>query len=103
MKQLTKAPVERTMEAELTEHPGYGKHNQAEKLTENRRNGTFPKTLRTDHGPMQIEVPREREGNFEPQIVPRHQREFRGFDGKILSVYAQGLTARQIQSHLKDI
>ena len=103
MKRLTKALVERTMEAELTGHLGYEKHDQKEKPVGNRRNGKSGKVLRTDHGPMSIEVPRDREGTFEPQIVPKHQREFRGFDDKILSMYALGLTTRQIQDHLKDI
>jgi transposase-like protein len=103
MKQLTKALVERTMEAELTEQLGYEKHDQAAKPTTNRRNGKTVKELRTDHGPMEIAVPRDREGVFEPQIVPKHQKEFRGFDNKILSMYALGLTTRQIQDHLKDI
>ncbi|GMO53179.1 MAG: IS256-like element ISSod18 family transposase [Treponemataceae bacterium] len=103
MKQLTKALAGRTMEAELTEHLGYEKHDQNKKTTANRRNGKSVKELRTDGGPMEIEIPRDREGTFEPQIVPKHQREFRGFDDKILSMYAPGLTARQIQEHLKDI
>jgi len=103
MKQLTKALVERTMQAELTEHLGYEKNDQGKKQIENRRNGKTTKELRTDQGPMTIEVPRDREGSFEPQIVPKHQREFRGFDDKILSMYALGLTTRQIQDHLKDI
>ena len=103
MKQLTKALVERTMEVELTEQLGYVKHDQKEKPTANRRNGKSSKKLRTDQGPMQIEVPRDRDGEFEPKIIPKHQREFRGFDDKILSMYALGLTTRQIQDHLKDI
>ena len=103
MKQLTKALVERTMEAELTEQLGYEKNDQAEKSTNNRRNGKSSKKLRTDDGPMKIEVPRDRAGEFEPKIVPKHQREFRGFDDKILSMYALGLTTRQIQDHLKEI
>jgi transposase-like protein len=103
MKQLTKALVERTMQAELSEHLGYEKHDQNKKFNENRRNGKTTKDLRTDQGPMTVEVPRDREGSFEPQIVPKHQREFRGFDEKILSMYALGLTTRQIQDHLKDI
>jgi transposase-like protein len=75
MKQLTKALVERTMEASnlwfaLTGHFGYEKHDQGEKQIANRRNGKTTKELRTDHGPMPIEVPRDREGTFEPQIVP---------------------------------
>jgi transposase-like protein len=103
MKQLTKALVERTMEAELTGHLGYEKHDRGKKTNENRRNGKTTKELRTDDGPMTIEVPRDREGRFEPQIVPKHQREFRGFDDKIPSMYALGLTTRQIQDHLKEI
>jgi transposase-like protein len=91
------------MEAELTCHLGYEKHGQGEKTIANRRNGKTVKELRTNDGPMSIEVPRDRESSFEPQIVPKHQREFRGFDDKILSMYALGLTARQIQDHLKEI
>jgi transposase-like protein len=108
MKQLTKALVERTMEASnllfaLTEHLGYEKRDQGEKHISNRRNGKSTKELRTDSGPMTVEIPRDREGTFEPRMVPKHQREFRGFDDKILSMYALGLTTRQIQDHLKDI
>jgi transposase-like protein len=73
MKQLTKALVERTMEAELTDPLGYEKHDQGEKTIGNRRNGKSTKGLRTDGGPMSIEGPRGREGSFEPQIVPKHQ------------------------------
>jgi transposase-like protein len=91
------------MEAELTEQLGYEKSEPVEKPTSNRRNGKSTKQLRTDEGPMEIGVPRDREGNFEPAIVPKHQREWRGFDDKILSMYGLGLTTRQIQGHLKDI
>jgi transposase-like protein len=90
MKQLTKALVERTMEAELTGHLGYEKRDPGEKRIANRRNGKSNKELRTDSGPMNIEVPRDREGTFEPQIVPKHQREFKGFDDKILSIMPWG-------------
>jgi transposase-like protein len=103
MKRLTKALAERTMKAELTEHFGYEKHDQGEKPMTNRRNGKTAETPRTDSGPMTIEVPRDREGSLEPGIIPKHQREFRGFDDKILSMYAPGLTTRQIPDHLKDI
>jgi transposase-like protein len=83
MKQLAKALVERTMEAELTCHPGYEKHDQGEKTGANRRNGKTAKEPGTDDGPMAIEVPRDREGSFEPQIVPKHQgkRSFHGVPG----------------------
>ncbi|MDR2143960.1 MAG: transposase, partial [Treponema sp.] len=89
--------MERTMEAELTGHLGYEKHEQGEKPIANRRNGKTSKALRTGSGPMSIEVPRDRQGSFEPVIVPKRQREFKGFDEKILSMYAPGLTTRQIQ------
>jgi len=103
LKELTKALVERAMEAEMTEQIGFEKSNQAEKTTKNRRNGSTPKTLRSEQGPLQIDVPRDREGSFEPAIVPKHQREFKGFDDKILSMYSRGMTTREITEHLKEI
>jgi hypothetical protein len=83
MKQLTKALVERTMETELTVQLGYEKHDQGEKQSANRRNGKTAKELRTDDGPMTIEVPRDREGTFEPHIVPKYQgkQSFHGVPG----------------------
>jgi transposase-like protein len=103
MKQLSKALIERMMEAELTEQLGYEKSEFGEKQTGNRRNGKTSKTLRTDQGPMEIEVPRDREGEFEPKIIPKHQREWRGFDDKILSMYGLGLSTTAIQENLKEI
>jgi transposase-like protein len=103
VKQLSKALIERAMEAELTEQIGYGRSESGEKATSNRRNGKSPKTLRTDQGPMEIAVPRDRDGEFEPQIVPKHRREWRGFDDKILSMYGLGLSTEAIRENLKDI
>ena len=103
VKQLSKALIERAMQAELTEQIGYVKSESGEKPTENRRNGKSSKTLRTDQGPMEIEVPRDRDGEFEPQIVAKHQREWRGFDDKILSMYGLGLSTQAIQENLKEI
>jgi len=103
VKQLSKALIERAMQAELTEQIGYEKSEPGEKPTENRRNGKSSKTLRTDQGPMEIEVPRDRDGEYEPQIVAKHQREWRGFDDKILSMYGLGLSTKAIQENLKDI
>jgi len=103
LKQLTKALVERAMQAEITDHLGYEKGDQGPKTTGNRRNGATKKKLRSDQGPMEIEVPRDRNGEFEPVIVPKHQREFKGFDDKILSMYSRGMTTREIAGHLKEI
>jgi transposase-like protein len=103
IKQLSKALIERVMQAELTEQIGYEKNEGGEKETSNRRNGKSRKTLRTDQGPMEIEVPRDRDGEFGPQIIPKHQREWRGFDDKIISMYGLGLSTKAIQENLKDI
>jgi len=103
IKQLSKGLIERAMQTELTEQIGYSKSEAGEKPTDNRRNGKSAKTLRTDQGPMEIEVPRDRDGEFEPQIVAKHQREWRGFDDKILSMYGLGLSTQAIQENLKEI
>src|SRR5215469_2564191 len=103
IKQMSKALIERARQAELTEQIGYEKSESGEKATENRRNGKSIKTLRTDQGPMEIEIPRDRSGEYEPQIIPKHQREWRGFDDKILSMYGLGLSTKAIQGNLKEI
>jgi len=103
LKQLTKAIVERAMQAELTHHIGYEKHDPAGRGCENKRNGRSCKTLKGDFGEVEIDIPRDRQGSFEPQIVPKHERRFAGFDDKILSMYARGMTTRDIQGHLEEI
>ena len=103
VKQLSKALIERMMQAELTDQLGYEKNESGEKETENRRNGKTSKILRTDQGPMEIEVPRDRNGEFEPKVIPKHQREWRGFDDKILSMYGLGLSTKAIQENIKEI
>jgi putative transposase len=103
LKRLTGALVERAMNAELTHHLGYEAGDKPPEEQGNRRNGTSSKTLRTEQGPMAVEVPRDREGTFEPQIVPKHQRHFNGFDDKILSMYARGMSVRDIRAHLEEI
>jgi putative transposase len=103
LRELTRALVERAMHAELTHHLGYEKHDPGGKGSGNSRNGTSAKTLKGDFGEVEIEVPRDRKGSFEPKIVPRHQRRFNGFDDKILSMYARGMTTREIQGHLQEI
>jgi len=103
LKQLTKALLERAMSAELTNHLGYEKNDPAGYNSGNSRNGTTPKTLKGDFGEMLIETPRDRSGSFEPQIIKKHQTRFDGFDEKILSMYARGMTTREIQGHLQEM
>jgi transposase-like protein len=103
IKQLSKAIIERAMQAELTEELGYEKSESGSKETGNRRNGKTSKTIRTDQGPMDIEVPRDRNGDFKPVIIPKHQREWRGFDDKILSMYSLGMSTQGIQENIKEI
>lgn len=103
LKQLTKALVERAMEAELSTHLGYEKHDPAGYGTGNSRNGKSRKKLKGDFGEIDIAVPRDRNASFEPQIVPKGETRFTGFDDKILSMYARGMTTREIQEHLQEI
>jgi putative transposase len=103
LKQLTKAVLERAMQAELTEHLGYEKHSAAGDNSGNSRNGKSKKTLKGEFGNLPLEVPRDRDSSFEPQIVPKGQTRFSGFDDKILSLYARGMTTREIHSHLEEM
>jgi putative transposase len=103
LKQLTKALVERALNAELTHHLGYEKNDADGRGSGNSRNGTSRKKLTGDFGEIELEVPRDRVGDFEPQIVGKHQRRFTGFDDKILSMYARGMSTREIQGHLQEI
>jgi putative transposase len=103
LKQFTKAVLERAMQAELTTHLGYEKHAPEGKNSGNSRNGKSQKTLSGDFGELPLEVPRDRNSTFEPKIVPKGQTRFEGFDEKILSLYARGMTTREIQQHLEEI
>lgn len=103
LSQLTKRLVERAMEVELTDHLGYEPHLEPPGGTGNARNGTTPKTLVTEQGPVRIDAPRDRAGTFEPQIVRKRQRRFEGFDEKILALYSRGLSTRDIEAHLAEI
>ena len=103
LQRLTKRLVERAMAAELTEHLGY-EHGQAPPGgAGNARNGRTAKTVHTGHGSVRIEQPRDRQGSFEPQIVPKHQRRFEGFDDKIIAMYGRGMSVRDIQAHLAEL
>ena len=102
-KQLKKALIERALGAELTEHLGYEKGDPAGRGSGNNRNGVSSKTVLTDDGEIEIAVPRDRAGTFEPQLIPKGQTRFEGFDDKILSLYARGMTVREIQGHLTEL
>jgi putative transposase len=101
--QLTKRLVERAMEVELTDHLGYEPHQEPPGGTGNTRNGSTPKRLITEQGPVGVNTPRDRAGTFEPQIVRKRQRRFEGFDDKILALYSRGLSTRDIEAHLEEI
>jgi len=103
LKQLTKALLERAMNAELTEHLGYEKHDPVGNNTGNSRNGVTSKTLKGEFGEMPLETPRDRKGTFEPRIVAKGQTRFTGFDDKIISMYSRGMSTREIQGHLEEI
>jgi putative transposase len=102
-KQLKKALIERALGAELTEHLGYEKGDPAGRGSGNSRNGTSSKSILTEDGEIEITVPRDRAGSFEPQLIAKGQTRFDGFDDKILSLYARGMTVREIQGHLAEL
>jgi len=103
LKQLTKAVIERALKAELTTHLGYEKHSPEGHHSGNSRNGASAKRLKGDFGTVEIAVPRDREASFEPQLVPKGTTRWQGFDEKILSLYARGMTTREIQGHLEEM
>jgi len=103
LKRFVKAVLERAMNAELTHHLGYEKHDPAGYKSGNSGNGTSGKTVKGEFGELEIEVPRDRASTFEPRILPKHQTRFTGFDDKIISMYARGMTTREIEGHLKEI
>ena len=103
LKQLTKRLIERALEAEMAEHLGHGKHEPVANPAGNARNGRSKKTLKGEFGELPIEIPRDRLASFEPQLVPKHQTRWAGFDDKILSLYARGMSVREIKAHLEEM
>jgi putative transposase len=103
VKELTRALVELMLAGGLNHHLGCEKHEVAGYGTGNSRSGKSQKTLKGEAGEMTIEVPRDRNGTFEPKLIEKHQTRFEGFDAKILSMYALGMTVRDIQGHLHDM
>ena len=102
-KMLTKLTVETALNAELTEHLGYEKHQNSPEGTQNARNGTTKKKLKGSHGEIVIESPRDREGSFEPQLLPKHQSRLTQMDDQILTLYAKGLSTREIVDTFKEM
>ena len=103
LKQLTKELMERMLEAEMTDHLGYDKQAPEGRGSGNSRNGTSAKTIQGDHGEVPLEVPRDRNGEFEPQVIPKGQRRLPGFDEKGISMVPRGMTTREIQGHLHEL
>jgi len=103
VRELTKRLVERALEGEMTAHLGYEKHEPAGRNKGNSRNGKAIKRLKAGRAELEIAVPRDREGSFEPQLVRKRQRRLAGFDDKVLALYARGMTTREIQGHLKEL
>ena len=101
--QLKGALMERMLEAEMTAHLGYEPNEAKGRGTGNSRNGHSTKTVQTQSGPVQVRVPRDRNGSFEPQAVPKHRRRLDGFDDKVLALYARGMSTRDIQGHLREL
>ena len=97
-----KALIERALGGELSHHLGYPPGGERPEEVSNLRNGASAKTVLTDDGPLRIEVPRDREGSFEPVLIPKHERRFTGFDDKIVAMYARGMTVREIQGFLQE-
>jgi putative transposase len=103
LRQITKAVVERALQGELTEQLGYEKHDPAGQNSGNSRNGVTRKKLKGDFGEIELETPRDRNGEFEPVLVKKNQTRFTGFDDKVLSMYARGMSTREIQGHLEEM
>ena len=103
VKQLTKALIERCLSAELDHHLTEEKAEPELERPRNRRNGTSKKTVKGEFGEAEIGIPRDRNGAFEPQLIEKGQTRFTGFDGKILSLYARGMTTRDIQAQLQEL
>lgn len=103
LKQLTKMLVERALEAEMADHLGHDKSDPVTNVTGNARNGHSAKTLKGEFGELPLDIPRDRQGAFEPQLITKHQTRWTGFDDKIISLYARGMTVREIQGHLTEM
>jgi transposase-like protein len=103
LKDMFKDALQEILEAELDDDLGYAKNDTENKDTENRRNGHSKKTVRSEYGDMEIDIPRDREGEFDPVIVKKHQKSVAGIEDQIIALYAKGMTVRDIQDHLGQL
>lgn len=103
LKEMFRDVLQESLEAEMDEALGYGKYDSIEKTNDNSRNGYSKKTVKTELGPVEINIPRDRNGDFEPKIVPKHQRSITGIEDKILGLYAVGMTTRDISEQIKEL
>lgn len=103
VKELVGPTIQALLEAELENELGYSKYDYKNKQTSNSRNGSTGKTIRTSHGEVEIQVPRDRDGKFEPMVVKKHQKSVASIEDRIISMYARGMTVRDIQKHLNEI
>ena len=103
LERLSKRLMERALEAEMTDHLGYEKHDPEGRDGGNSRNGKSTKRIKTDRQEIDLEIPRDRDGSFDPKLIPKHQRRFAGFDEKILALYSRGMSTRKIQDMLQEL
>ena len=100
---LTRQVLQTALEVEMADHLGYDKHDPAGRNGSNSRNGSTPKTVRTEMGEITLQIPRDREGSFAPVVVPKHSRRLAGFDEAVISLYSIGMTTGDIVNHLADV
>ena len=103
LKDLLSGTIQTMLEAEIEHELGYVKHSMKDKITSNARNGHSKKTVRSEYGNIDLDIPRDRNAEFEPQIIPKYQREITGIEGQILSLYAKGMSNRDIEDHLNNL
>lgn len=103
MKEMFRDVLQETLEAEMDSQLGYGKYNISEKQTPNSRNGYSKKTVKSELGEVELNIPRDRNGEFEPQIIPKYQRNITGIEDKIMALYAAGMTTRDISDQIKNL
>ena len=103
MREVSKDVVETLLDEELTDHLGFEKYDQKAKVIDNARNGYTPKTVKSKFGEIGLDVPRDRRSEFEPQIVKKRKKDISGLEDKIISMYAKGMTTRDIQTHIKNL